>query len=551
MAGSASNAPEWSVSELSSALKRTIEDAYGYVRLRGEISGFRGPHSSGHCYFSLKDEGAKIDAVVWKGTYARLKTKPQEGLEVIATGKITTFPGKSSYQIVIDQIAPAGVGALMALLEERKRKLAAAGLFAPERKRPLPYLPRVIGVVTSPTGAVIRDILHRLQDRFPRHVLVWPARVQGETCAEEVAAGVRGLNALSAGGPLPRPDVIVVARGGGSIEDLWGFNDEDLVRAVAESAIPVVSAVGHETDWTLIDLAADVRAPTPTGAAEMVVPVRAELLAIVHDRARRHEEAWLRRVERLRADLRSAARALPRPEDLTATQRQRLDLAAARLGPALAANARAYEQRLAAASRLLDRASPRVRLTRERGRLDALAERPGRALRAGLERRRDRLEALSARLVAGRGRIVALERARIDHGRKQVDACGDRLKSLAKAGVRERRRALASLWQLAESLSYKSVLSRGYALVRDAADRPLRAAGDIAPGAALTLEFADGRVAARAEGAGEPHAPGPQAAPAEPVERPSQPPAARKPRPAPAKAQGKAQSKAQGSLFDL
>ncbi|MGP9821073.1 exodeoxyribonuclease VII large subunit, partial [Salinarimonas sp. NSM] len=387
-----SNAPEWSVSELSGALKRTIEDAYGHVRLRGEISGFRGPHSSGHCYFSLKDEGAKIDAVVWKGTYARLKTKPQEGLEVIATGKITTFPGKSSYQIVIDQIAPAGVGALMALLEERKRTLAAQGLFAAERKRPLPYLPRVIGVVTSPTGAVIRDILHRVQDRFPRHVLVWPARVQGETCAEEVAAGVRGFNALDPAGPIPRPDVIIVARGGGSIEDLWGFNDEDLVRAVAESAIPVVSAVGHETDWTLIDLAADVRAPTPTGAAEMVVPVRSELLALVRDRARRHEDAMLRRLERLRADLRSAGRALPRPEDLTATQRQRLDLAAARLAPALRTNARAYEQRLAEVARRLERSSPRVRLSRARGGLEAIAGRPERALAGAIARRRDRLE---------------------------------------------------------------------------------------------------------------------------------------------------------------
>jgi len=541
-----SNAPDWSVSELSSALKRTIEDAFGHVRLRGEISGFRGPHSSGHCYFSLKDEGAKIDAVVWKGTYARLKTKPQEGLEVVATGRITTFPGKSSYQIVIDSLAPAGVGALMALVEERKRKLAAEGLFAAERKRALPYLPGVIGVITSPTGAVIRDILHRLQDRFPRRVLVWPARVQGETCAEEVAAGVRGFNGFAVGGPLPRPDVIIVARGGGSIEDLWGFNDEDLVRAVAESAIPVVSAVGHETDWTLIDLAADVRAPTPTGAAEMVVPVRSELLAVVHDRARRHEEALARRLERLRSDLRSAARALPRPEDLTATQRQRLDLASARLAPALAANARAFEQRLAAASRLLDRASPRVRLTRERGRLDALAERPARALAAGLERRADRLDALGARLAAGRGRIVALEAAHIAHGRKQVGACGDRLRALAVAGVRERRRTLDGLWQFAESLGYKAVLARGYALVRDADDRPLRAAADIAPGAGLTLEFADGRVAARAEDAGAgdppPRKPAPGRASARPPAaqvKPSKP--ASKPAP----------TKAQGSLFDL
>ncbi|WP_372425258.1 exodeoxyribonuclease VII large subunit [Salinarimonas chemoclinalis] len=537
----ASNAPEWSVSELSGALKRTIEDAYGHVRLRGEISGFRGPHSSGHCYFSLKDEGAKIDAVVWKGTYARLKTKPQEGLEVVATGRITTFPGKSSYQIVIDQIAPAGVGALMALLEERKRTLAAQGLFAAERKRPLPYLPRVIGVVTSPTGAVIRDILHRVQDRFPRHVLVWPARVQGETCAEEVAAGVRGFNALDPAGPIPRPDVIIVARGGGSIEDLWGFNDEDLVRAVAGSAIPVVSAVGHETDWTLIDLAADVRAPTPTGAAEMVVPVRSELLAIVHDRARRHEDAILRRLERLRADLRSAARALPRAEDLTATQRQRLDLAAARLAPALAANARAYEQRLADAARRLERGSPRVRLTRARGRLEAIAGRPERALAGAIARRRDRLDGLAARLVAGRGRLVDLERARIAHGRKQVDALGSRLRGLARAGVRERTRTLASVWQLAESLSWRSVLARGYALVRDADGTPVRRATAIAPGAALTLELADGTIAARAEGGG---ARGPSSA------DPPRGPAAR-PKPArAAKAPAPSAARAQGSLFD-
>ncbi|WP_029030156.1 exodeoxyribonuclease VII large subunit [Salinarimonas rosea] len=538
----ASNAPEWSVSELSGALKRTIEDAYGYVRLRGEISGFRGPHSSGHCYFSLKDEGAKIDAVVWKGTYARLKTKPQEGLEVVATGKITTFPGKSSYQIVIDQIAPAGVGALMALLEERKRTLAAQGLFAAERKRPLPYLPRVIGVVTSPTGAVIRDILHRVQDRFPRHVLVWPARVQGETCAEEVAAGVRGFNALDPAGPIPRPDVIIVARGGGSIEDLWGFNDEDLVRAVAESVIPVVSAVGHETDWTLIDLAADVRAPTPTGAAEMVVPVRSELLAVVHDRARRHEDAWLRRLERLRADLRSAGRALPRPEDLTATQRQRLDLAAARLAPALAANAQAYERRLAEAARRLERGSPRVRLTRARGRLEAIAERPERALAGAIARRRDRLDGLAARLVAGRGRSVETP---ITHGRKQVDACGGRLRGLALAGVRERARTLAGVWQLAESLSWRSVLARGYALVRDADGRPVRSARAVEAGAALSLELADGTIAARAEGGGTrpPSEPSPAEGPREPARRPKPARAAKAAAPSPARSQG--------SLFDL
>src|SRR3954452_8651423 len=293
-----SNAPEWSVTDLAGALKRTLEESFGYVRLRGEISGYRGPHSSGHAYFCIKDQNARIDAVVWKGAFSRLRFKPEEGLEVIATGRITTFPGSSKYQIVVESLEPAGAGALMALLEERRRKLTAEGLFDTVRKRRLPYLPRVVGVITSPTGAVIRDILHRLDDRFPRHVLVWPVRVQGETCAAEVAAAIRGFNALASGGAIPRPDVLIVARGGGSIEDLWGFNEEIVIRAVAESGIPLVSAVGHETDTTLIDYASDRRAPTPTGAAEMVVPVRVELMAGVNDLARRHMESALRVVER-------------------------------------------------------------------------------------------------------------------------------------------------------------------------------------------------------------------------------------------------------------
>ena len=250
-AAATTNAPEWSVSDLAQALRRTLEDNFGHVRLRGEISGYRGPHGSGHVYFSLKDDDACIDAVIWRSAFSRLRFRPQEGLEVIATGRITTFAGKSKYQIVIDSLEPAGVGALMALLDERRRKLAAEGLFEAARKQPLPFIPRVIGVVTSPTGAVIRDILHRLADRFPRRVLVWPVRVQGETSAEEVAAAIRGFNALAPDGAIPRPDVIIVARGGGSLEDLWSFNEEIVVRAAAESAIPLVSAVGHETDTTL------------------------------------------------------------------------------------------------------------------------------------------------------------------------------------------------------------------------------------------------------------------------------------------------------------
>ena len=266
-AESQDNVAEYTVSELSGALKRTVEDAYGYVRVRGEISGYRGPHSSGHCYFALKDDKAKIDAIIWRGVFGKLRFRPEEGMEVVASGKLTTYPGRSSYQIVIESLEPAGAGALMALLEERKRKLAAEGLFAEELKRPLPFLPAVIGVVTSPTGAVIRDILHRLADRFPRHVLVWPVRVQGETSAREVAAAIAGFNAISPGGPVPRPDLLIVARGGGSIEELWSFNEEEVVRAAAASAIPLISAVGHETDWTLLDLVADCRAPTPTAAS--------------------------------------------------------------------------------------------------------------------------------------------------------------------------------------------------------------------------------------------------------------------------------------------
>src|SRR6516165_5536976 len=279
------NVPELTVTELSSALKRTVEETYSYVKVRGEISGYRGPHPSGHAYFALKDEGARIDAIIWKMTFARMRIKPEEGLEVFVTGRLTTYPGRSKYQIVIETLAPAGVGALMALLEERKKKLAAEGLFDAARKQLLPFLPERIGVVTSPTGAVIRDILHRLGDRFPRHVIVWPVRVQGDGCAEEVAAAIIGFNGLPLDGPMRRPDLLIVARGGGSLEDLWSFNDEIVVRAAAASMIPLIAAVGHETDVTLIDFAADKRAPTPSAAAELAVPVRVELWARGDSRA--------------------------------------------------------------------------------------------------------------------------------------------------------------------------------------------------------------------------------------------------------------------------
>src|SRR5512146_2417271 len=305
------NLMEWTVSELSAALKRTVEDAYGYVRVRGEVSGFRGASPSGHCYFRLKDDKAVLEAVVWKGTFGRMRVKPEEGLDVIVSGRLTTFPGSSKYQIVIDSLEPAGIGALMKLLEERKKKLAAEGLFDEARKQLLPFLPEVIGVVTSPTGAVIRDILHRLEDRFPRRVLVWPVRVQGETSAAEVANAIRGFNALPQRGPLPRPDLIIVARGGGSLEDLWSFNEEIVVRAAAASMIPLISAVGHETDITLIDFAADRRAPTPTAAAEIAVPVRADLMTTLSNLGSRKLACWRRNVDRSRKELRLLVRALP------------------------------------------------------------------------------------------------------------------------------------------------------------------------------------------------------------------------------------------------
>src|SRR6201747_429604 len=396
------NAPEFTVSELSSALKRTVEDAYGHVRVRGEISGFRGPHSSGHCYFALKDESAKIEAVMWKGVHGRMRLKPQEGLEVIATGKLTTYPGSSKYQIVIEAIEPAGVGALMALMEERKRKLGAEGLFDEARKQLLPWLPEVIGVVTSPTGAVIRDILHRLQDRFPRRVLVWPVKVQGEGSAEQIAAAIRGFNALPAGGKIPRPDLLIVARGGGSLEDLWSFNEEIVVRAAAESMIPLISAVGHETDITLIDFAADKRAPTPSAAAEMAVPVRAELFVEVSGYQRRMMLCWQRGQDTRRNELRAAARALPAAGELLAIPRQRLDGAAASLPRALKANNHAHFRRFSQSSARLTLPVLRAPVAQARQRLTASGERIAHSTRSLLRNRRDRYAGLEARLQASK-----------------------------------------------------------------------------------------------------------------------------------------------------
>lgn len=483
------NAPELSVSELANALKRTVEDRFPFVRVRGEISNYRGPHSSGHVYFSLKDQNARLDAVIWKGTFSRLRTRPQEGLEVVATGKITTFPGKSSYQIVIESLAPAGVGALMALLDERRKTLAAEGLFDDARKKPLPFLPRVIGVVTSPTGAVIRDILHRLSDRFPRHVLVWPVRVQGDSCASEVAAAIAGFNALAPDGAIPRPDVLIVARGGGSLEDLWGFNEEIVVRAAAASDIPLISAIGHETDTTLIDFAADLRAPTPTGAAEKSVPVRAELVEQVAMRARRLGAAKLRLMERRRTALATFARLLPAPEQLLADPRQRLDRAVERLRSGQRATQDARRLRLSRAAAVLARHSPQAELARAH----------------------ERLRGLHARLRQGLVSRASLARQQNASAAQRATNAGRRLDQAFKTIVAQQHARIEQLGALRESLSHHAVLKRGFALVRDETGALLRRAGDVAPAQKISIEFSDGRVAAQAQG---------RDATPEPVQRP-------------------------------
>jgi exodeoxyribonuclease VII large subunit len=366
------NAAALSVSEISALLKRVVEDRFGFVRVRGEISGFKRA-ASGHVYLSLKDENARLEAVMWRGTTQRLNFQPEDGLEVIATGKLTTYPGRSNYQLVIERMEVAGEGALLALLARNKARFEAEGLFAPERKRALPFVPRVIGVVTSPTGAVIRDILHRLSDRFPVHVLVWPVLVQGNGAAEQVAAAVRGFSALVPGGPVPRPDLVIVARGGGSIEDLWAFNEEAVVRAVADCSIPIISAVGHETDTTLCDFAADRRAPTPTAAAEMAVPVRAELLNNLAELALRKRRAVLRPLQLGRERLAARAERLPAPQALLTPHAQRLDDLAERLRRGLSDRtllARGQLQRIAGG---LSAPLLKARVSAAQGRLDGLA----------------------------------------------------------------------------------------------------------------------------------------------------------------------------------
>ncbi|MEZ5816464.1 MAG: exodeoxyribonuclease VII large subunit [Hyphomicrobiaceae bacterium] len=484
------NIAELTVSELSSAIKRSLEDGFGFVRLRGEISGYRGPHASGHCYFALKDDKAKIEAVIWRGNFARLRFKPEEGLEVVAQGKITSFPGASKYQIVVETLEPAGVGALMALLEERKRKLGAEGLFDEGRRRPLPFLPRVVGIVTSPTGAVIRDMLAGFTERFPTRVLLWPVRVQGETSATEVAAAIRGFNALPPDGPLPRPDVLIVARGGGSLEDLWGFNEEVVVRAAAASDIPLISAVGHETDWTLIDLAADARAPTPTKAAEWAVPKHSELMERTGDLGLRLMQRVRRLLEEARAHWRAAARGLPRPVELTALPRQRFDAVDKRLGRALMANTQAHARRLAEVAPRLHPRLLTLRIEREHTRLERFASKAVEALSRSAARRRLQLTRVSARLSPDR----TVER--ISRATERLEGLDRRQRTAFAALLTRRRQHLEAQGQMLASLSYHSVLGRGFALIRDSSGRAVRTVHGLKSGMAIDLELAGGHAGA-------------------------------------------------------
>lgn len=479
------NLPEFSVSEISGAIKRTLEDEFSRVRVRGEV-GRVFTARSGHLYYDIKDDKNVLACTTWKGQVARLSVVPEEGLEVVVTGRLTAFGGQSKYNMNVEEVAVAGKGALMALLEKRKAALAAEGLFDAERKQRLPFLPEIIGVVTSPSGAVIRDILHRLKDRFPRKVLVWPVAVQGANCAPEVSRAIRGFNAMTPGGALPRPDLIIVARGGGSMEDLWGFNEEVVARAAAESDIPLISAVGHETDTTLIDFVSDQRAPTPTAAAEMAVPVRLELLSWVEEQQSRLVRALTIRVDQRGQRLRDMSRALRRPETILDGPRQRLDTMADRLPNALI---RGVQLRRVALSEVAGSLRPSIlsrALTQEERRLSVVSERLEPTLQRSVETKREalgrRTDRLNLRpiqrdLVAKSEQLQGLSRRLSEVGRLQTNGLRDRLVALDR---------------LRETLGYKATLARGYAVVHgDGQVVTSKEAAEAATG--LEIEFSDGR----------------------------------------------------------
>ena len=504
--GPGGNAHEFTVSEISGAVKRVIEGEFDRVRVRGEV-GRVFIARSGHLYFDIKDDRNVLASVVWKGQVGGLSQRPEEGMEVIASGKLTTFGSQSKYQLNVDDVRPAGVGALMAMLEKRKKALEAEGLFAAERKRPLPYLPEVIGVVTSPSGAVIRDILHRLRERFPRKVLVWPVAVQGRDCAPQVAAAIRGFNALEPGGAIPRPDLLIVARGGGSIEDLWGFNEEIVARAAAESGIPLISAVGHETDTTLIDYVSDRRAPTPTAAAELAVPVRMELQIALDGQGGRLNRALLQGISARRQRLSDLSRALPRPESLTFAARQRFDWVEARLPQALLAGVAARRARLDAAAAALRPATMRERIANCSTSADGLGARLAPALQRGVRDRKRDVAGLAARLSP---RPITRE---IERGRRELTRLSDRLDRVFGTRIDGARQRLDGLDRLHATLGYRETLARGYAVIRDG-DDIVTTKGRASEARSLEIEFSDGRLTVGAGGGtpkrGKPKPPPPE-----------------------------------------
>ena len=490
------NAPEFTVSELSGAVKRVIEGEFAHVRVRGEI-GRAMTARTGHVYFDLKDDRSVIACVTWKGQAARLTVRPEEGMEVIATGRMTTFGPQSKYQLNVEDIRPAGVGALMAMLEKRKALLEAEGLFAAGRKRPLPFLPGVIGVVTSPSGAVIRDILHRLRDRFPRRVVIWPVAVQGQTCAAEVARAIEGFNRLAPGGAIPRPDVLIVARGGGSIEDLWGFNEEIVARAAAASAIPLISAVGHETDTTLIDYASDRRAPTPTAAAEIAVPVRAELLAGVAGQGARLDRWAGQRIALLRRRLGDVARALPRPEALFAPARHRLAQAGRGLPVALRSEVHLKRAALMRAAAPIRPPTLAARVVSGRRAFDPLTVRLGLAIGRLAVAKGEAMAAVSGRLAPALERSLRDHRRRNAEGRRTLAEAVSRMRAAQIRALRARADRLSAADRLRQSLGYVETLARGYAVVWSG-ERLVTSAAAAREAGPLDLEFRDGRVPAGA-----------------------------------------------------
>ena len=486
------NAPEFSVSELAGAVKRTIEETFGRVRVRGEL-GRVTIARSGHCYLDLKDDRAVINSIVWKGTMSKLRLRPEEGMEVVVEGRMSTYPGRSNYQLVIDRMELAGAGALMALLEKRRAMFAAEGLFDRDRKQALPYLPRTIGVVTSETGAVIRDILHRVEDRFPSRVILWPVLVQGDRAAAQIAAAITGFNAYEPTARLPRPDVLIVGRGGGSVEDLWPFNEEVVVRAAANSRIPLISAVGHETDTTLIDYVSDARAPTPTGAAEIAVPVRRDLMFALDELGLRLARALQRGSGEARARLRAAR--LPAPDALLSRPSQRLDIAVASL-PGPRALLDPLRLRLGRAALT----SPRQLIATKAATLRGLRlPDPARSLR---DKSRD-LAALAARLRPAVAAVRERELAGLARARLRLGSADAALARAGRARLDRAGETLSRAGSLLDALSYQGVLARGFALVTDETGEIVRSRDAVEAGERVGLEFADGTRRATIDGHGK------------------------------------------------